>query len=177
MWAYIICAGIWLAIIFGWLIPVARKRIVYEIYEACGLGGFFSLLALNLGGAWTPYNVLPLKIIGFVLYLPAMFFVVLAFHNLRHKGKPEDAWEHTTVIIRSGVYGIVRHPLYYGTAIWTVGVMLVFPSIPSILLGLTCLICFSMASLKEDAFNIEKFGDGYREYMKKVPMWNPFRGG
>ncbi|GAG80166.1 unnamed protein product, partial [marine sediment metagenome] len=29
-----------------------------------------------------------------------------------------------------------------------------------------------MASRKEDAFNIEKFGDEYREYMKKVPMWN-----
>jgi len=29
-----------------------------------------------------------------------------------------------------------------------------------------------MASKKEDEFNITKFGDDYREYMQKVPMWN-----
>ena len=175
MWGYVICAVIWLAFIFGWLIPVARKRITYEIYEACGLGGFFSLLALNLGGAWTSHDILVLKIIGLILYLPAIFFVVLAFINLRHKGKPEDAWEHTTAIIRGGVYGIVRHPLYFGTSVWTAGVMLVFPSILSSLLGVACIICFWMASKKEDAFNIEKFGDAYKEYMKRVPAWNAFK--
>jgi len=175
VWGYIACIAIWIGIVFGWLIPVIRKHIVYEIYEACGLGGFFSLLALNLSGAWTPYHILVLQIIGFVLYLPAIFFVSLAFINLRHKGKPEDAWEHTTVIIRSGVYRIVRHPLYFGTAIWTVGVMLVFPSIPSTLLGLACIICFWMASKKEDDYNIEKFGPVYREYMERVPTFNVFK--
>ena len=33
-----------------------------------------------------------------------------------------------------------------------------------------------MASKKEDEFNIMKFGDDYREYMKKVPMWNALEG-
>jgi protein-S-isoprenylcysteine O-methyltransferase Ste14 len=33
-----------------------------------------------------------------------------------------------------------------------------------------------MASRKEDEFNIKKFGDAYREYMKRVPMWNLFGG-
>jgi hypothetical protein len=33
-----------------------------------------------------------------------------------------------------------------------------------------------MASKKEDSFNIEKFGDSYKEYVERVPMWNAFRG-
>jgi len=33
-----------------------------------------------------------------------------------------------------------------------------------------------MASKKEDAFNLRKFGDSYREYMRKVPMWNVLKG-
>lgn len=134
MWGYIACVAIWVGVIFGWLIPVIRKRVVYEVYEALGLGGFFSLLALSLGGSLTSYDIPALRIIGFVLYLPAIFFVGLAFISLRHRGKPEDAWEHTTIVIRTGVYGIVRHPLYFGTTVWTVGVTLVFLSVPTILL-------------------------------------------
>jgi len=41
MWVYVIVAAMWGGIISGWLIPVVRKRIICEIYEACGLGGFF----------------------------------------------------------------------------------------------------------------------------------------
>jgi len=175
VWGYIACIAIWIGITFGWLLPVIRRRIVYEIYEALGLGGFFSLLALNLGGSLTSYDIPALRIIGFVLYLPAIFFVGLAFINLRHKGKPEDAWERTTVVIQTGVYGMVRHPLYFGTTIWTVGVMLVFPSVPTILLGLACIACFCIASRKEDDYNIEKFGPAYKEYMQKVPMFNVFK--
>ena len=176
MLGYIACAVIWVVFIFMWLIPVIRKRIVYEIYEGFGLGGFFSLLALNLGDSWTHYDILALKIIGFILYLPAIFFIAISFLNLRQKGKPEDAWEHTTVLVSSGVYGIVRHPMYFGTAVWTLGAMLVFPSIPSALLGVACLICYFIACKKEDDYNLEKFGPAYKEHMQKVPMINIFRG-
>lgn len=83
VWGYIVCIAICVGIIFGWLIPVIRKHIVYEIYEACGLGRFFSLLTLNLSGVWTPYDILALKIIGFILHLPVIFCVSLAFIALR----------------------------------------------------------------------------------------------
>ena len=176
MWIYITLAAMWGGIIFGWLIPMIKERIVHEIYEACGLGGFFTLLILGLSGVLTQFNILPLRIIGFVLYVPAAFFVVSAFITLKRKGKPETGWEETTAIIDSSVFRIVRHPLYLGTAIWTVGLMFVFQSIPLAILGIVNIFCFYMASRNEDAFNIEKFGDGYKEYMKKVPMWNAFKG-
>ena len=175
MWIYIILAAMWAGIILGWLIPVIRERIIYEIYEACGLGGFLTLMILGLGGVWMQSSIAPLRIIGFVLYAPAAFFVVSAFFALRRKGKPKTGWESTTTMIQSSVFRIVRHPLYLGTAIWTIGLMLVFQSIPSTILGIVDVFCFWMASRREDAFNIEKFGGGYKEYMKKVPMWDPFK--
>ena len=175
MWIYIIVAAMWGGIISGFLIPVIRKRIICGIYEAFGLGGFFTLMILGLGGVWTQFNIVPLRITGLVLYAPAAFFVISAFIALRRKGKTETGWESTTTMIDSSVFRIVRHPLYLGTAIWTVGLMLVFQSIPSTILGIVNVFCFWMASKKEDAFNIEKFGDGYKEYMKRVPMWNAFR--
>jgi protein-S-isoprenylcysteine O-methyltransferase Ste14 len=79
-------------------------------------------------------------------------------------------------MLDTGIFGIVRHPLYLGTALWSVALMLVFQSILSVILGLIAIFCFWKASRKEDEFNTQKFGDGYQEYMKRVPMWNLFGG-
>lgn len=174
MWAYVICAGIWVGIIVGWLIPVIRKRIVYEIYEACGLDVYFSLIVLGWG--WKTLDIFPLVYIGYVLYVPAAVLVIFSFINLKRKGKPESGWEHTTTIIDSGVFRIVRHPLYLGAAIWTIGIILVIQSIPSTILGLVAIFCFWMASIGEDKFNIKKFGGEYQNYMGEVPRWNVFKG-
>jgi len=174
MWTYIICACIWTGIIIGWLIPVTRKRIVYEIYEACGLGIYLSLIVI--GWVWKTIDIFPLLYIGYALSVPAAVFIIFSFSSLKHKGKPTSGWEHTTVIINSGVFRVVRHPLYLGTAIWTIGIILVIQSIPSTILGGLAILCFLMASKKEDEFNIKKFGDSYEEYMEKVPMWNFLKG-
>jgi steroid 5-alpha reductase family enzyme len=175
MWAYIIVAVIWLVIIFRWLIPVIKKRVVHEIYMALGLSIFFSLIVL-LSMIWDRGDITPLVYTGLALYVPAVVLLVSSFVTLRHRGKPESGWEPTTVIIRSGVYGVVRHPLYFGCAIFTVGITFIIQSIPATISGLVAIFCFFMASIKEDAFNIEKFGDVYREYMTRVSLWNPLRG-
>jgi len=174
MWAYIICAGMWIAIIFGWLIPVIRKRMVQEIYMACGLGVYISLILL--GWVWKTIDIRPLLYIGYTLIVLGIAFVVSSFVSLKYRGKPESGWEITTVLIDSGVFGIVRHPLYLGSAISMTGVILVIQSVPSTILGLVAIFCFWMASRKEDVFNIEKFGDTYKDYMRRVPMWNVFQG-
>jgi hypothetical protein len=100
MWIYIMVAAMWGGIISGWLIPVIRKRIICEIYEACGLGGSFMLMILGLGGIWTQFYIVPLRITGLVLYAPAAFFIVSAFIVLKSKGEPETRWESTTTMIQ-----------------------------------------------------------------------------
>ncbi len=174
MWAYIICAALWTGITIGWLIPVIRKRMVHEIFAAFGVGGFFTLLTLSFSGTWTTLDILALRIIGFILHATGVLFVASGFIHLRHYGKPTDAWEQTTVIIRKGVYGIVRHPLFFGTAVCTLGIIFTHLSFYTAIFGAACIICLFMASWKEDAYNIGKFGDEYRQYMKNVPLFHPF---
>ena len=157
-----------------WVVWAARRRISYEIYEACALACFFSILFLS--GWKAGADILPLTIVGFILYVPAILFVAAAFVSLRRKGKPKGAWEETTAMIDSGIFRIARHPLYLGTAIWAVGVMLVFQSILSVVLGAATVFCCWRASREEDRFNVSKFGDEYESYMEKVPMWNFVKG-
>lgn len=166
----------WGGIAAGWLAPMIRKRIVCEIYEACGLGSFFTVLILGHAGVGRQLNILTLQIVGLVILVTGSYFVISAFVALKRKGKPKTGWENTTIMISSNIYRIVRHPLYLGTIVSAIGLMLIYQSIPSTIAGIASVFCCWMASKKEDSFNIEKFGDNYREYMEKVPMWNFFKG-
>lgn len=79
-------------------------------------------------------------------------------------------------IVDTGILRVVRHPIYMGTAIWSFALILVFQSILSIVLGIIAIFLLWMASREEDKFDARKFGDSYREYMTRVPMWNALEG-
>ena len=176
MWVYIVLVAMWVGIIVGWLIQVIRQHISHEIFEAIGLGLCFTVLIIGFSQLVPQLDILAFQIIGLVLYAPAAFFVISSFIALKHKGKPTDQWENTTTLINRSIFRIVRHPMYLGTAIFAIAFILISQSLPSLILGILGVCCCWMAARKEDAFNTEKFGDSYKEYMQKVPMWNAFRG-
>jgi len=96
---------------------------------------------------------------------------------LKTRGKPESAdLTATTTFVDTGIYSIVRQPMTLGMAIWSVALILVFQSILAIILGVISIICFWMSARKEGEYDIGKFGDKYREYIKRTPMWNIFKG-
>jgi protein-S-isoprenylcysteine O-methyltransferase Ste14 len=184
MWTAIICAIIWMANV-KFIIQAVREHTQSEIYEHIGLPLYLTLAVLSLsqpqlgkGLAHIPW----LKIGGLILFLPSAAFVLVPIVTLEHKGKsktsasPLFAPSEATIMLDTGIFRLIRHPLYFGTALWSVALILVSQSILSILLGGGAIFCFWMASRKEDEFNIIKFGDRYRDYIKKVPRWNVFRG-
>ena len=161
----------------------ARSHIVCEIYAHTGLGIFFTGLVLEatLGGTgvWAQGDILWLRILGFALYVPAAIFVFGAMIVLHHKGGVGDrealSSHGTTVVVESGVFGVVRHPMWLGMIIWSVALMLAAQSVPAIVLGVAAASLFRLAAVKETEFNIGKFGGAYREYLSRVPMWNVFK--
>ena len=184
MWEYIICAVI-CAVIWivngRWIILSAKEHITGEIYSHTGLGIFFTLLTLELilgeAGMWMQANSSWLQIIGYLFYIPSAFLVFGSMIQLKHKGKARTLAPHgTTTVVQTGIYGIVRHPMWLGMAIWSTALILVFQSFFSIVLSTVAVVCFRMGATKEDEFNIKEFGDDYKEYMNKVPMWNVFKG-
>jgi len=146
-----------------------------------GLGIFFSLLTLELtiGKIWLHFDIPWLKIIGWILYIPSAYLVVASHTDLTSKGKPKTSGPSgldTTVLIDTGIYGIIRQPMTLGMAIWSTAFILVFQSIISIILSVCAIFCFWMSARKEAKDNIKKLGEKYREYSRRVPMWNVFKG-
>lgn len=174
-----ICVVIWIANGI-WLIQASRERITSEIYIHTGLGIFFTLLALELTLSlpkfWIRLDILWLKVIGFILYIPSAILVFGSMIELKRKGKPETREPlDTTTFFDTGIYGIIRQPITLGMTIWSVALILVFQSILSIILAIVSIFCFWMSARKEVEYNIKKFGDEYKEYVKRVPMWNIFK--
>lgn len=92
-------------------------------------------------------------------------------HALKSKGRPKTADPFaSTTFVDTGVYTIVCQPMTLGMAIWSIALMLVFQSILAVLLGIVSLFCFWISAKKEIECNIERFGDSYKKYMKKVSM-------
>jgi protein-S-isoprenylcysteine O-methyltransferase Ste14 len=174
------CAAIW--IINGiWIVQAARHRVTSELYMHFGLSIFFSLLALELTiglpEPWIHPRISWLAVIGWILYIPSAVFVFGSMIELRRKGKAKTAdFTETTTFIGSGLYGRIRQPMTLGLAIWSIALALVFQSTLAVILGLVSLFCFWMSARKESGYNILKFGDSYKEYVARIPMWNIFRG-
>lgn len=180
MWQYIIIVCIWIGFILHWTIGSIPKQRYFEIYAGCGIGICLTLLIFSLAGWFqTQTDILALQIlstIGSVLYILAIIIAVLSLITLRLKGKPKTGVENTTIFIETGIFKIIRHPLYLGLAFWSISFIFLIQLIPSTILGIVALFCFIMAAKKEDEFNIKKFGNIYNEYIKKIPMWNVFKG-
>jgi protein-S-isoprenylcysteine O-methyltransferase Ste14 len=175
----IILIIIWAVAIFGWLvphwlIPVIKRKFVCEVSEGVGMAIFITLI--TVGWLWIGQQITWLAYIGLALYIPAALFVIPSFMYLKHKGTPKDGWEDTTQLVDTGVYRITRHPMYFGSALFTLGVVLVQQSIISIIPGIIAVILFFIASKGEEKKLINKFGDAYKEYMRKVPFWPLMKG-
>lgn len=170
-----LCAVIW---IFNGicLIHAVKEKIQSELYMHLGLSIFFSVMVLELtvgnDGAWRRLGLLWLQIAGFVLYLPSAYFVIFSVIDLKHRGKSKGDFTQTTAIIKEGIYGQIRQPMTFGLALWSVAFIMVFQSMITAILCIISFFCFFIAARTESKYNIRKFGDDYKHYMKKVPMWN-----
>ena len=164
MWIYIIILGvIWV----GLLIPVVQERRAWIAYAHGGTGLFFTSLLVSLGLHQTGdiADIVWLEITGFVLFIPAVILIASAIVAITHGD-----------LAKTGMMSIVRHPMYLGTAIASFTLILIFQSILSIVLSIIAIVLLWMASKMEDDYNIERFGDSYREHMTRVPRWNVFKG-
>ena len=86
-------------------------------------------------------------------------------------GKPQD----TPHVITSGAFSVVRHPIYLGAILGYAGMICLTLSIASAALLVIIVSFYRYISRYEEKLLTQRFGDEYREYMKKVPMLFPIK--
>ncbi len=116
-----------------------------------------------------------LSIIGWVVWAFGMVLVMAPIVTFpRRGGVPKGkSFVHTTRLVDTGIYAIVRHPQYTGgilaifltTSLW-------YPHWLFWLLGAMGTGVIYMSCMEEDRLMVEKFGNDYAAYMKRVPRVN-----
>ena len=149
------------------------KSITHQIFHV--LVAFFGIALI---GAFIFYfnhgENLTLKIFGIFLWILSAFLGWLPIYIFRKKaGVPEgESFVKTTKLVTTGIYSIVRHPQYLAGMLLGFSFILISQHWLVLILGIPFIIIFYIAALDEDKSCIKKFGDSYKEYMKKVPRVN-----
>jgi len=116
-----------------------------------------------------------LSIVGVVVWAFGMVLVMAPIVMFpRRGGVPKGkSFVSTTQLVDTGIYAVVRHPQYTGGiyAIFLAN-FLMYPHWLFGVLGMIGVIVLYMGCREEDQRLIEKFGDDYSAYMKRVPGMN-----
>jgi len=113
--------------------------------------------------------------IGVGLYVfSGIIFGMLPIFEFRKKGRVRKgkSYIHTTKLVDTGIYSIIRHPQYVTFILWAIAGMLLFQHWIVILLGIPVIPLMYIDLINADKDAIEKFGDEYKQYMQKVPRAN-----
>ena len=134
---------------------------------------------LTLTGVIEVESYLALFIFGWLVWAFGMVLVMAPIVMFpRRGGVPKGkSFVNTTALVDTGIYTVVRHPQYTGgvfsifltTLLW-------YPHWLFGVLGVIGTVVVYMGCREEDQRLIDKFGDDYIAYMKRVPRMNIFLG-
>ena len=138
------------------------------------------LLTVVAGGqilaTWLLYNPLANTFIinlGWSVLLLSAIFGWLPIFTFRSRGNINGrSYTDTTVVVYSGIYGIVRHPQYLAGMLINIALPLITQHGLVLLLGLFTLVVYYWNTFIEEEENLRKFGEPYRDYQSKVPRVN-----
>ena len=117
---------------------------------------------------WSPTFPLWLKAIGTVLLVLS---IVLVFEALRENTFAAPVVkmqkERGQKVVSTGMYGVVRHPMYAGALLLFVSGPLLLGSVWGLIVSLILIVTIAVRSIGEEAM-IKQELEGYSDYMRRV---------
>ena len=117
------------------------------------LNGYIHLVARILAG------VALFVIAGYV----ARTGLSIVFGEIREK----------SCVIKEGVFGVVRHPIYLSEILLYLGFLMLSMSLAAAVVWLCAIGFLYYISRFEEKLLLVRFGEEYEQYMRDVPMWVP----
>jgi len=78
-------------------------------------------------------------------------------------------------VVRRGVFGVVRHPMYLSEILLYLGLLLLSLSLMAGGIWFLSIAFLHYIARKEENLLLKRFGDEYARYMRDIPMWLPYR--
>lgn len=115
-----------------------------------------------------------IRYFGWIIWALSVILGWWPIFVLKRKGgvAKGESYVNTTVLVDKGLYSIVRHPQYTAGLLFSLALVLVSQNWLITAMGIVVLALLYIDILMADKYEIEKFGDDYKLYMKKVPRIN-----
>jgi protein-S-isoprenylcysteine O-methyltransferase Ste14 len=117
---------------------------------------------------WSPEFPLWVKIVGGLLTILSFVIIFEVFRENSFAAPVVKVQEERhQKVISTGLYGIIRHPMYMGAIFIFIGPSLLLGSVYALVIGLVAIVLIAVRSIGEEKVLAKKL-DGYTDYMKKV---------
>jgi protein-S-isoprenylcysteine O-methyltransferase Ste14 len=125
----------------------------------------------SLGLRWPLYLGWAILVAAMVLGWQAR--VAFQAQGGSHEG---DSWLHTRTVVATGIYAVVRHPMYLSFLFMSLSLVLVSQHWLNAVLGVIVMVLLYNDMCREENSSLERFGDDYQRYMERVPRMNLVAG-
>ena len=133
---------------------------------------------------WFPFVRYPeswgivIRIVGLSLYLDGFVFMMWARRTLgRNWGISTSLQAKLRAdheLVQNGPYALVRHPMYFGALVLSIGSVLVFPTWVVLILCVSMMFSLTMRAGREEAVLAERFGEAWERYKRRTRFMIPF---
>jgi protein-S-isoprenylcysteine O-methyltransferase Ste14 len=118
----------------------------------------------------------PLKTIlqscGIAIGLLACLIMAIAVINLGKNLTPLPCPKDNAVLVQTGLYRFVRHPIYFGVLLAALAWLLIFPGTYIFAYAIGLFFLFDIKARREEVWLIERF-PAYRDYQARVKKLIP----
>lgn len=157
-------------VIWSW--KSLRNRQVHGFYRFFTFELLLALILVNVGSWFTaPFSIA--QIVSWILLLGSIAMAIQGFYLLHAVGRPKQGIEDTTILVKTGVYKYIRHPLYSSLILLGLGAFLKEISLLSTALVILATIFSVMMAMVEEKENLKRFGKEYVSYMKSTKRFLP----
>ena len=126
--------------------------------------GLYGILIIFTIFLYNSANLAKLVYAGWIILAFGIIFLLWSSKS-RKKG-------HGEAFVESGMYAFVRHPEFFGHILIIFALVIISQHWVSLIVGAILIVLLGLAMIEEEKRNIEKFGDAYRDYIKRVPRIN-----
>ena len=132
--------------------------------------GLYVMLIISTIIHYNSADLAGLVYAGWIIMAFGIIFLLCSSKS-RKKGHAEGIG-----LVESGMYAFVRHPEFLGHILIISALVIISQHRISLIVGAILIVLLCLAMIEEEKRNIEKFGNAYRDYMKKVPRINLIAG-
>lgn len=103
-----------------------------------------------------------------LVFLPLLF--IAGYFAQRADKKVFHEERKKLMVIKTDVFSRIRHPMYFGSILLYLCFVILSLSVIALVIFVSVVIFYYYLCRYEEQILIEKLGDEYKNYMKKVPM-------